>query len=172
MLGGMFQSRLNANIREEKGYSYGVNSSFAFGKGPGAFRAGGDIVSAKSGAALNEFMKELRGIAGSRPITDEELTTAKDSLIQRLPATFASVQGINGAITTLWLQDLPDNYYQQYAKRVSAVTKADVLRVASQYIDIDRLTIVIVGDRASIENPLRATGIAPIVPADIEGTIK
>ena len=64
MLGGMFQSRLNANIREEKGYSYGVSSSFAFGKGPGAFRAGGDIVSAKSDAALVEFMKELRGIGG------------------------------------------------------------------------------------------------------------
>src|SRR5207247_103789 len=69
ILGGMFQSRLNANIREEKGYSYGVSSGFAYGKGPGAFRAGGDIVSANSDAALIEFMKELRGIAGSRPIT-------------------------------------------------------------------------------------------------------
>ena len=59
------QSRLNANIREEKGYSYGVSSSFAYGKGPGPFRAGGDIVSAKSDAALVEFMKELRGIGGA-----------------------------------------------------------------------------------------------------------
>ena len=80
ILGGQFQSRLNANIREEKGYSYGVTSSFAYGKGPGAFRAGGDIVSAKTDAALVEFMKELKGIVGSRPMTDEELTTAKDAL--------------------------------------------------------------------------------------------
>ena len=86
MLGGMFQSRLNANIREEKGYSYGVSSSFAYGKGPGAFRTGGDIVGEKTDAALVEFMKELRGILGDRPVTDEELQTAKDSLIQRLPA--------------------------------------------------------------------------------------
>ena len=64
MLGGMFQSRLNANIREEKGYSYGVTSCFAFGKGPGAFRTGGDIVGDKTDAALVEFMKELRGILG------------------------------------------------------------------------------------------------------------
>ena len=64
MLGGMFQSRLNANIREEKGYSYGVSSSFAYGKGPGAFRTGGDIVGDKTDAALVEFMKELRGILG------------------------------------------------------------------------------------------------------------
>jgi len=172
MLGGMFQSRLNANIREEKGYSYGVSSSFAFGKGPGAFRSGGDIVSAKSDVALVEFMKELRGIGGSRPITDEELATAKDSLIQRLPGTFGSVQSVNNAIVTLWTQGLPDNYYQQYAAKITEVRKEDVVRVAKQYIDLDHLTIVIVGDRASIEGPLKATGIAPIALADIEGNLK
>ena len=69
ILGGHFQSRLNANIREEKGYSYGVNSGFSYGKGPGPFRAGGDVVSDKTDAALVEFMKELRGIHGGRPIT-------------------------------------------------------------------------------------------------------
>jgi predicted Zn-dependent peptidase len=169
ILGGMFQSRLNANIREDKGYSYGVNSSFAYGKGPGAFRAGGDIVSAKSDAALVEFMKELKGIVGARPITDEELTTAKDSLIQRLPGAFASVQGINGAITSLWTQGLPDTYYQEYTKRIAAVTAADIVRVAKQYIDLDHLAIVIVGDKATIEGPLKATNIAPIVNVDIEG---
>jgi len=169
ILGGMFQSRLNANIREEKGYSYGVSSNFAYGKGPGAFRAGGDMVSAKSDAALVEFMKELRGIGGARPVSDEELKTAKDSLIQRLPGTFESVQSVNNAIVTLWTQGLPDNYYQQYISRISTVKKEDVERVAKQYIDIDHLTIVIVGDRASIETPIRATGIAPIALTDIEG---
>ena len=172
MLGGMFQSRLNANIREEKGYSYGVSSSFAYGKGPGAFRTGGDIIGEKTDAALVEFMKELRGILGERPVTDEELATAKDSLIQRLPGTFASVSGINSALTSLWRQGLPDDYYQQYSQAVAAVTKADVLRVAKKYIDIDRLAIVIVGDRASIEAPLKATNIAPLAYLDIEGTPK
>jgi zinc protease len=169
MLGGMFQSRLNANIREEKGYSYGVSSSFGYGKGPGPFRTGGDIVGGKTDAAMLEFMKELRGILGERPITDEELQTAKDSLIQRLPGTFASVSAINGAITGLWTQGLPDDYYQQYGKMVGAVTKDDVLRVAKKYIDLDRLAIVIVGDRKSIEAPLKATNIAPITYLDIEG---
>ncbi|HET9129614.1 MAG TPA: pitrilysin family protein, partial [Terriglobia bacterium] len=171
ILGGMFQSRLNANIREEKGYSYGVSSNFAYGKGPGAFRGGGDMVSAKTDAALVEFMKELRGIGGARPVTDEELKTAKDSLIQRLPGTFESVQSINNAIVTLWTQGLPDNYYQQYVSRISAVKKEDVLRVAKQYIDMEHMTIVIVGDRASVEAPLRATGIAPITVTDIEGKL-
>ena len=169
MLGGMFQSRLNANIREEKGYSYGVSSNFGFGKGPGPFRTGGDIVTEKSDAALVEFMKELRGILGARPITDDELATAKDALIQRLPATFASVSSINSAITTLWTQSLPDDYYQQYASRIAAITKDDVVRVAKQYLTVDNLAIVIVGDRSVIEAPLKATGIAPIVHYDIEG---
>jgi zinc protease len=168
ILGGMFQSRLNANLREEKGYSYGVSSGFAYGRGPGAFRAGGDIVSAKTDLALVEFMKELRGIAGSRPITDEELATAKDALVQRLPGTFGSVQGIGSAITALWTQDLPLDYYNQYAARVRAITKEDVVRVARQYIDVEHLTIVIVGDRASIEGPLRATGIAPVVITELD----
>jgi predicted Zn-dependent peptidase len=172
ILGGMFQSRLNANIREEKGYSYGVSSAFAFGKGPGAFRAGGDIVSAKTDAALVEFMKELRGIVGARPVTDEELATAKDSLIQRLPGTFASVQSINGAITSLWTQGLPDDYYQGYRARVADITKEDVVRVAKRYIDMDHLSIVIVGDRASIEGPLKATGLAPVRIGDLEGKIE
>jgi predicted Zn-dependent peptidase len=172
MLGGLFQSRLNANIREEKGLSYGVSSSFAFGRGPGAFRAGGDIMSAKSDVALVEFMKELKGMGGSRPVTDDELKSAKDALVQRLPNTFASVAGINSAITALWIQGLPDDYYQQYQKAVSAVTREDVVRVARQYIDLDHLSIVIVGDRATIEGPLKATGIAPIVVLDIDGNAK
>jgi predicted Zn-dependent peptidase len=169
ILGGQFQSRLNANLREEKGYSYGVSSGFAYGKGPGPFRAGGDIVSAKSDAALIEFMKELKGITGARPVTDEELTTARDALVQRLPGMFASVTSINGAITALWYQGLPDDYYQQYASHVNVITKEDVLRVAKTYIDLDHLAIVVVGDRASIEAPLRATGVAPIVLLDDYG---
>ena len=171
ILGGMFQSRLNANIREEKGYSYGVSSGFSYGKGPGPFRAGGDIVSEKSDAGLNEFMKELRGILGARPVTEDELKVAKDALVQRLPGTFASVGAINGAVTGLWIQGLPDDYYQQYSKAISAVTSDDVVRVAKKYIDVDHLAIVVVGDRASIEGPLKATTVAPIVMLDIEGNV-
>ncbi len=169
ILGGQFQSRLNANLREQKGYSYGVNSNFGYGKGPGPFRAGGSIVSAKTDAALVEFMKELKGIVGERPITDEELKTAKDSLIQGLPQRFASVSAISNAINSLVVQGLPDDFYQQYGKNVSAVTKEDVLRVAKQYIDLNHLAIVIVGDRSEVEAGLKATGIAPITYIDIEG---
>ncbi len=169
ILGGQFQSRLNYNIREVHGYSYGVNSSFAYGKGPGAFRAGGSVVSGKTDAALVEFMKELRGIVGERPITDEELKTSKDALIQGLPRNFGSVASIGNSVTNLAVQGLPEDYYQRYAANVSAVTKDDLLRVAKRYLDLDHLAIVIVGDRASVEAPLKATGIAPIKILDLDG---
>lgn len=169
ILGGHFQSRLNANIREEKGYSYGVNSAFAYGKGPGPFRAGGSVFSDKTDAALIEFMKELKGIVGARPITDDELKMAKDQLIQSLPQRFASVSAIGSSITNLTVQGLPDNYYQNYANAVSAVTKEDLTRVANLYIDLNHLAIVIVGDRSAVEGKLKATNIAPITILDSEG---
>ena len=169
MLGGMFQSRLNANIREQKGYSYGVGSGFSYGKGPGPFEAGGDIVTAKSDSALIEFMKELRGIRGARPITDDELKTAEDNLVQGLPQSFSSVRMVNGSISDLFIENLPQDYYQHYAQNVRAVTKDDVTRVANKYIDVDHLAIVIVGDRKTIEQPLKATGIAPVVVLDLNG---
>ncbi|HEX9109405.1 MAG TPA: pitrilysin family protein, partial [Longimicrobiales bacterium] len=126
ILGDQFQSRLNADIREQKGFSYGVGSSFDFGKGPGAFEAGGDIVSAKSDSALIEFMKHLKGIHGGIPVTDEELKTAQDNLVQGLPEQFASVSSVNGAITELYTEGLPQDYYQRFAAQVRAITKADL----------------------------------------------
>jgi len=169
MLGVLFQSRLNHNIREVKGYSYGVGSSFAFGKGPGAFRTGGDIVTAKTDSALIEFMKELRDIRGPRPPTDDELAQAKASLVQSLPSTFASVTGVNNNIASIYTQGLPEDYYDVFTRAVNSVTRDDVVRVAKKYVDPEHLTIVIVGDRSKIEAPLAATKIAPIVVLDVNG---
>jgi zinc protease len=160
---------LNHNIREEKGYSYGVFSRFGFGRGPGAFLAAGDIVTEKTDSALIEFMRELSDIRGKRPPTDDELEQAKASLVQSLPAAFASVRGVNGSIASIYVEDLPDDYYQRFAHAVNAVTKDDVVRVASKYIDPEHFTILIVGDRAKIEAPLAATKIAPITLLDVNG---
>jgi zinc protease len=169
ILGGLFQSRLDHNIREEKGYSYGVSSGFEYGRGPGAFEGGGSIVTAKTDSALIEFMKELRGVQGGRPFTDDELAQGRASLAQSLPSEFASVGATNGAVASLYLEDLPQDYYQTFAAKINAVTKDDLVRVARKYIDLDHLNIVIVGDRAVIEEPLRKTGIAPVVLLDPDG---
>jgi zinc protease len=169
LLGGMFQSRLNHDIREVKGYSYGVSSAFAYGRGPGAFRAGGGIVSAKSDSALIGFMTHFKGVQGDMPFTDDEVTVGKESMIQSLPSRFSTVNGIAAAISSIYTLDLPETYFKDYAANINAVSKDDLTRVAKKYIDVDHMNLVIVGDRASIEGPLKATGIAPIQILDVEG---
>ena len=169
ILGGLFQSRLNHLIREVRGFSYGAGSDFGFGRGPGPFSAGAAVVSEKTDSALVDFMNELRGVQGGKPFTADEIQQGKESLIQSLPRRFASVDGVNGAISSLYVNDLPDTYYHEFASKVNAVTPDDLVRVAKQYIDMNRLNIVIVGDRATIEEPLRKTGVAPVTILDIEG---
>jgi zinc protease len=169
IVGGLFQSRLNHLIREVKGYSYGVSSNFAYGRGPGAFRAGGAIVTAKTDSALIDFMNELRGAQGGKPFTEDEIRQGKDALVQSLPARFAAVNAANSAISQIYTLNLPETYYQEFSAKVNAVTSDDLVRVAKRYIDMDKLAITVVGDRAVIEEPLRKTGIAPIVILDIEG---
>ena len=114
--------------------------------------------------ALIEFMKELKGIQGARPISDEELAMTKDALMQRLLGTFGSVNGIDDRDH----DDLAAGPAGRLlpavrARRSRPITREDVLRVAKQYVDLDHLAIVIVGDRKSIEAGLKATGIAPMV---------
>ncbi len=169
ILGGLFQSRLNHDIREVKGYSYGVGSRFSFGKGPGAFRAGGSIVTSKTDSALIAFMTHLRGVQGSVPFTDDEMSQARAALVQSLPGRFASVSATASAISDIYVEGLPEDFYGTMGARVDDVTEADLVRVAKEYIDLDHLDIVIVGDRATIEAPLAATHVAPIVHLDLEG---
>ncbi len=169
LLGGLFQSRLNHNIREEKGYSYGVGSSFAFGRGPGAFRAGGGIITSKSDSALIEFMREFHGVRGEVPFTEDEITQGKESLVQSLPRRFSSVNGIGSSVAAVYTQGLPEAFYQEFPARINAVSPGDLLRVAKKYVDLDHLDIVIVGDKAEIQAPLAATKIAPIVTLDVDG---
>jgi zinc protease len=169
LLGGLFQSRLNHDVREVKGFSYGVNSNFAYGRGPGPFRAGGSIVSAKSDSALMAFMYQFRGVQGDVPFTDDEIVQGKQALIQSLPGRFASVNGIAATVSSIYTQDLPESYFRDFASNVNAVTRDDLVRVAKKYLDLGHMDLVIVGDRATIEGPLKATGIAPITVLDADG---
>jgi len=108
-------------------------------------------------------------VQGEVPFTDDEITQGKESLVQGLPRRFASVNGIGTSVATIYTQDLPQTYYQDYSAKINAVTRDDLVRVAKKYIDLNHLNIVIVGDRATIEAPLRATGIAPITILDVDG---
>jgi zinc protease len=169
LFGELFQGRLNGNIREAKGWSYGVSSSFSYGRGPGQFRAGGEIQTNKTDSALVEFMKEIKGIRGDKPVTDDELAAAKSSLVQSLPSRPATLSGVSGMVNEIFVLGLPEDYWTQFTREINAVTAADVQRVARKHIDADNLVILIVGDRAKIEAPVRATGVAPVVILDAKG---
>lgn len=166
-LGGAFTSRLNQNLRETKAYTYGASSGFAMRRSPGPFTASAEVVAAKTDSALIEFMKELRAIRDTVP--KDELEKTKRYLQLQLPGRFETTGGIAGQLSQLVPYDVPLSFYNGYTHGIASVTQADVQRVARQYIDPDKLAIVIVGDRKSIEPTLRATKIGDVVVVDITG---
>jgi zinc protease len=160
ILGGSFSSRLNQNLREARGYTYGAGSRFDMRRAAGPFTASAEIVSAKSDSALIEFIKELNGIRQAVPA--DELSRAKRYLQLQLPGNFETTQQIASALVPVALYGLPLDYYNTYVQSVEGVTQADVGRVAQQYINPGSLAILIVGDRKTIEQGLKATNIGPI----------
>ena len=179
ILGGQFSSRINLNLREAKGYTYGARSSFAFQQGPGPFEASAPVKTEDTKAALVEMIKELTDITGPRPATPEELAFAKDRVIKGFPARFESIGGggrrgggggLAGTLAELVLYDLPSDYFTTYRDKVEAVTEADVHRVAKKYLDPGHMTILIVGDRKKIEAELKELPYAKVINVlDVEG---
>jgi zinc protease len=170
ILGGQFASRLNMNLREDKGYSYGAESSFSFLKGPGPFEAGAVVQTAVTKESLVEIMKELTDITGRRPVTDGELAFAKQGIIQGFPSRFETTFGVAGQLAILVTNLLPDDEFDHYQARVEAVTKADVDRVAREYITPASMSILAVGDRSVIEGPLKSLSfVEAIQRLDTEG---
>lgn len=167
ILGGSFTSRLNQNLREARGYTYGAGSRFDMRRAAGPFTASAEIVSAKSDSALIEFMKELNNIRQTVPA--DELSRAKRYLQLQLPENFETTQQIAAALVPVALYGLPLDYYNNYVQNIEAITQADVARVAQQYINPSSLAIVIVGDRKTIEQALKSTNVGPITIRNISG---
>lgn len=167
ILGGSFSSRLNQNLRETRGYTYGASTRFDMRRAAGPFSASAEIVAAKTDSALLEFMKELNAIRQTVPPT--ELSRAKRFLQLQLPGNFETTQDIAFQLVPVALYGLPLDYYNNYVQNIEAVTQADVARVAQQYINPGSLAVVIVGDRKSIEPGLKAINVAPIVIRDMSG---
>ena len=167
ILGGSFTSRLNQNLRENRGYTYGAGSRFDMRRAAGPFLASAEIVTAKSDSALIEFMKELNGIR--QPVPASELSRAKRYLQLQLPGNFETTQDIAGALVPVALYNLPLDYYNNYVQNIENVTQDDVARVAQQYINPRTLAVVIVGDRKTIEQSLKSVNVGPISIRDITG---
>ena len=168
ILGGGGTARLFMNLREDKGYTYGAYSRFVFRRGAGPFSASGEIQTVSTKEAVQEFLKELNGIRGSRPVTPAELEVNKQSFIRRFPSGFETVGGISNQLANLVTYGLPDTYFNDYISKVNAVTVDDVNRVANKYLDPSKMAIVIVGDRKLVEPGLKELGW-PMVYLDVDG---
>jgi zinc protease len=155
ILGGQFSARVNMNLREDKGYTYGARTSWSFRRGAGPFEASADVQTAVTKESVIEFMKELKGIRGAIPVTTAELEYNKQSLIRRFPAGFETVGQISAQLANLVVYGLPDSYFNEYIRKINAVTLDDINRVANKYLKPDKMAILIVGDRQVIEPKLR-----------------
>ena len=165
VLGGSFTSRLNANLREDKGYTYGARSRFSFRPVPGPFLAGAAVQTEVTDKALAEFMKELEAIDS---VSDEELERAKNYVALRFPQRFQSVSRIADELTELVRFDLPTDFFNRYVKRILEIDKQDVERVAVKYIDPEHLAIVVVGDRSKTMEAIAALELGPMQELTIE----
>lgn len=168
ILGGGGTARLFMNLREDKGYTYGAYSRFTPRRAAGPFSASGEIQTVSTKEAVQEFLKEINGIRGARPVTQTELEVNKQSFIRRFPAGFETVGGISNQLANLVTYNLPDSYFNDYIRNINAVTVDDVNRVANKYLDPSKMAIVIVGDRNVIQPKLTELGM-PIVLLDTEG---
>jgi predicted Zn-dependent peptidase len=169
VLGGSFTSRLNQNLREEHGYTYGASSQFAMRLAPGPFFAGAGVQTDKTAESLTEFFNELRAIG--EPLDDEELTKAKNYLALGLPSEFEAIDDLAAGLESLAVYGLPDTYYADYTANVAAVTAAAVQEAAAKYVQPGKFAIVVVGDRQAIEPGIRALDLGPITVRSVDDVL-
>jgi zinc protease len=167
-LGGAFASRINMNLREVHGFTYGANSIFATYREGGAFYAGGLIKTDVTAPATQQLMLELKRIQ-SEPPTEAEVKEAKIARVQSLPGQFETTNATASAMASIFLYKRPLDYYATLPASYLAVTPEDVERVAKADVHPNHLIIVTVGDRAKIEPALKELNLAPIELIDPEG---
>jgi zinc protease len=167
-LGGLFSSRINMNLREQHGYTYGASSQFAFRRAAGPFQVASGIRTDVTGPAVTEIFKEVRGMV-DRPVSDDELKKAKDSLSNSLPGAFESSANAVSNFSNVFIYDLGLDYYTRYAEQVNAVTPDQTLAVAKRYLNPGAMVVVAVGDKAKIEPQLKKLNLGAMETRDTEG---
>jgi zinc protease len=171
VLGGFFSSRLNLNLREDKGYTYGARSLTMERVGPGCFQMSARVQTAATAPALVEFLSELEGVAGRRPITREELDFAKGSIVQGYVADLETIGSLANAVAEQVIYGLPDDSIARYPERISEVDLATANATADSYFDPDNVAIIVVGDLAKIEDSVRKLNLGTVRYADENGVV-
>jgi zinc protease len=171
ILGGTFTSRMNMNLREDKHWAYGAGTVPLAARGQGPFVAYAPVQTDKTKESMIEMDKELRGILGPRPITEEELATAQKSQTLSLPGQWETIGAVGGSLEEIVTFGLPENYFTTYPGKVRALTVNDVTKAAQKAVHPDQLVWVVVGDRTKIETPIRELGWGEIHLLDADGNV-
>jgi zinc protease len=161
ILGGEFVSRLNLNLREGKGYTYGVRSGFNLRRGIGPFVIQTSVGTDVTGPAVHEALAEVRAIIDSRPATKDEVLLAFASVSKGYPRGFETAGQVARSVAQLALHGLPDSYFEDFVPRLSKVTAEDVSRAARQYLVPEKMATLIVGDLDKIHGSLPGLGLGP-----------
>ena len=169
LLGGVFNSRINLNLRERHGYTYGARSAFAFRRQAGPFVVSAPVRNEVTLESVTEVLNELRRIR-TGDIEERELEDTKNYLVGVFPATVQSASDVAGRLLDMELYDLPRDYFDRYRENIAGVAASDIARVANKYIDPDRALIVIVGNASQIREPLGTLGY-PIHDLDVDGNL-
>jgi zinc protease len=169
IFGGVFNSRINLNLRERHGYTYGARSQFAFRRQAGPFVVAAPVRNEVTRESVAEMIAELRRIR-TGDIDQRELDDTKNYLMGVFPATVQTASDIASRLVDMELYGLPEDYFDRYRENIAAVSKDDITRVANKYLDPDAIIIVIVGSASAIREPLGTLGM-PLHEMDIDGNM-
>ena len=168
VLGGGFSSRMNMNLREKRGYTYGAGSTLDLRTGAGAFRVSSDVRTNATDSALVEAVNEYRRIV-TEPVPGPELQSALNNVVSSFPSSVQRVQGLSQNVQSLIVWGLPLDFYVTYREKLSAVAPDEIARAAKAHLTPDNIIIVVAGDLSKIEAPIRARNLGTVEVWDING---
>ena len=170
LLGGLFTSRINLNLREDKGYTYGAFSTFAFRQEAGPFFVGAGVRTDATAPAVTEIYNEIRKMKDVE-VTMDELTLGKDSLVRSMPGRFETTSQAAASFATLFVYDLGLDYYSKYIERVIGIDAAVAHAAARKHLQPERMLVVAVGDRQKIEAELKKLNLGAAEYRDVDGNV-
>ena len=170
-VGGAFTARINMNLREDKGFTYGARSFFVAAKQGGYFGAASSVRADATAASITEFLAEIRGALGDKPVSDEEHARAVGAIVQQEPGNFERMASVLGQFANADAMGYPEGYLQERSKKVAAITRDQAQAAFAEAVSGDDLMILVVGDRAAAGPAVEELGLGAIVAVDDEGNL-
>jgi zinc protease len=169
-LGGGFNSRINISLREQHGYSYGVQSQYVFYRAGGSFSAGGLVRGDATGPAAKDLLSEIARFAANPP-TAAELKEAKEFRIRSIPALFEATSDTASTVSSLYLYGRPADYFTTLPDKYRSLTADDIAYAAKEYVHPDNLIFIVVGDQQKVEQGLRDAQLGSIEVRSASGEL-